>query len=562
MDFKSLLGKLDSMEAPPSTPKAPELPKAIQLNEDQALRVLAGTSTLKEAAELMEKAESKAQQKAAGAALAAKKSGDTSKLKGASKEMAKMSTKELEKVAGTKHKGLPEKKKKTDESVEVVEAEKKETTWTDKSGKKHPATQIKGDKYTGKEAEKDDKKSKKDESIDKEAFKSKFSKLVKEAKKGSKPDFLDVDGDGDKKEPMKKAVADKKKTAPKKGVNPFAKKKTVKESVFEAEEEGVEDLLAAVEEEINNPGGSVDNLRDVMNATIDADQSPEFEKARAVINKYLDLVDTAEMGSEEDGIEPMSGGDIASHIQEYDLTDRLQHAAAMLEKIVGVGEGLGRELGNTPRDNLIKRFSPTVMDNETLMKAVKKTVNNPEFTEDLVLKIVDAGDTLRHPVGKFIQKEFEELQYDMGRKYEDEPEQVAYQLITNLRNMTKDVTESAEKRAPAKKKEREVTLPSGAKTKATTVQGWQSQKADKEAKKDVKESVEQKLTFEQMAKLVIESGGQQQIDPLDKELFAWATRVAHNKLGEGTKAELYAGLVYERMGGRFEMYDVLSEDRK
>ena len=36
-------------------------------------------------------------------------------------------------------------------------------------------------------------------------------------KEGSKPDFLDMDKDGDKKEPMKKAVADKKK-------NPFVKK--------------------------------------------------------------------------------------------------------------------------------------------------------------------------------------------------------------------------------------------------------------------------------------------------------------------------------------------------
>ena len=41
---------------------------------------------------------------------------------------------------------------------------------------------------------------------------------VAEAKKGKKPDFLDVDKDGNKKEPFKKAVADKKK-------NPFAKKK-------------------------------------------------------------------------------------------------------------------------------------------------------------------------------------------------------------------------------------------------------------------------------------------------------------------------------------------------
>jgi hypothetical protein len=43
-------------------------------------------------------------------------------------------------------------------------------------------------------------------------------------KEGKKPDFLDIDKDGDKKEPMKKAVADKK-AGPKKGVNPFAKVK-------------------------------------------------------------------------------------------------------------------------------------------------------------------------------------------------------------------------------------------------------------------------------------------------------------------------------------------------
>jgi hypothetical protein len=65
-----------------------------------------------------------------------------------------------------------------------------------------------------------------------------------------------------------------------------------------------------------------------------------------------------------------------------------------------------------------------------------------------------------------------------------------------------------------------------------------------------------------MMKLVIESGGQQQIDPKDQELFAWATRVAKTKLGEGMKAEVYAGMVYERMGGVFEMYDVLSEAKK
>ena len=81
-------------------------------------------------------------------------------------------------------------------------------------------------------------------------------------------------------------------------------------------------------------------------------------------------------------------------------------------------------------------------------------------------------------------------------------------------------------------------------------------------KRPVKESVETKLSFKQMVQLVQESGGQQQIDPVDKALFTWAERVAKNKLGEGMKADLSAGLVYERNGGVFEMYDVLSESKK
>ena len=81
-------------------------------------------------------------------------------------------------------------------------------------------------------------------------------------------------------------------------------------------------------------------------------------------------------------------------------------------------------------------------------------------------------------------------------------------------------------------------------------------------KKTVKESIEPKLTFKDMIKLVQESGGQQQIDPVDAALFAWAQRIASTKFTESTKAELYAGVVYERMGGVFQMYDVLAESNK
>jgi hypothetical protein len=283
MDFKSLLSKLDSMDAPVATPSAPELPKAVQLNEDAELRVLAGTSSY--------------------IAEAKKKAKDDKKEETVKEEM-KVGDKKSSSTGGT---------------IEKT-----------KSGIKHTA----GKNYGGAE-EKDedddsshpkDKKAKKakKESIDPVAFKSKFMKMV-EAKKeekpktkkekkmdeAAKPDFLDVDKDGDKKEPMKKAAAEK-------------------------------------------------------------------------------------------------GGD---------KKDSKKGMSAKQEKFFG-------------------------------------------------------------------------------------------------------------------------------------------------KKKTVKESVEQKLSFKQMVQLVQESGGQQQIDATDKELFAWAQRVATAKFNESTKADLYAGLVYERMGGVFEMYDVLSEDQK
>jgi hypothetical protein len=81
-------------------------------------------------------------------------------------------------------------------------------------------------------------------------------------------------------------------------------------------------------------------------------------------------------------------------------------------------------------------------------------------------------------------------------------------------------------------------------------------------KKTVKESVENVLSFRDMIKLVQESGGQQAIDPIDTTLFAWAQRVAASKYTESAKAEVFAGMLYERNGGRFEMYDVLSESKK
>ena len=139
-----------------------------------------------------------------------------------------------------------------------------------------------------------------------------------------------------------------------------------------------------------------------------------------------------------------------------------------------------------------------------------------------------------------------------------------------------DVDKDGDKKEPMKKAAKEAGKGEKKETKGMTAAqkklppGLQKAIAKKKgktesvkaSKKVVAESVETKMSFKDMMKLVIESGGQQQIDPVDQTLWAWANRVAANKIQESQKAEIFAAMIYERNGGRFEMYDVLSEDQK
>jgi len=315
------------MDSPIETVAAPELPKSVQLNEDAQLRVLSGRTTY--VAEAKKKAEADEKEKADKKEEAVKEEMKV----GDSKKTAKGGTVTKTKT-GIVHKAGPGNYGGSDDKDTDPDAD---------------------DEPKAKKAKK--------ESIDPEVFKSKFLRMV-EAKKGSKPDFLDMDKDGDKKEPMKKAVADKKK-------NPFAKKEKTEESV-------VSEL-------------SKDTLKSYKAKNMDAGRS------------------------------------------------------AMIKG-----------------------------DEKTLAK----------------------------------------------------------------RTAGKDAVEKK-----LAKKDESKMMPKG-------------------KKRPVKESVEPTLTFKDMVRLVQESGGQQQIDAVDTALFQWANRVAVSKLGEGMKAELYAGLIYERNGGVFEMYDVLSEAQK
>jgi hypothetical protein len=98
----------------------------------------------------------------------------------------------------------------------------------------------------------------------------------------------------------------------------------------------------------------------------------------------------------------------------------------------------------------------------------------------------------------------------------DKKEPMKKAVADKKKNPFAKVKES-DTRAPAKKTEREVTLPSGAKAKSTTVQGWQSQKADKSANKERKDSY--KESTEVKKEVVAESADLTRLKALTKKLL-------------------------------------------
>ena len=197
----------------------------------------------------------------------------------------------------------------------------------------------------------------------------------------------------------------------------------------------VVDLLKKFDENMNERGGYGD---------------PDYDKILDALHNYdvesaIDEVWNAY--SDKDGGE----------IDMYDAIEDLEHEFKFLvhsdpsqrvrstqqsssfgnnEDYESVNNEGGREMTGTARDRFISTMTPR-MDNDALMQKVAKVVNSPEFTEDTILKIVDAGNTVTHPVARYIQKEFEELQYDLGREYEDYPERVAEKLLAMLIDRTK-----------------------------------------------------------------------------------------------------------------------------
>ncbi len=77
-----------------------------------------------------------------------------------------------------------------------------------------------------------------------------------------------------------------------------------------------------------------------------------------------------------------------------------------------------------------------------------------------------------------------------------------------------------------------------------------------------KGSTKESLSFTTALKVVKESRGQFQIDPMDKNLWAWAERVGKSKFTESVQAQAFAAATYERMGGEWGLHKVITETQK
>jgi len=77
--------------------------------------------------------------------------------------------------------------------------------------------------------------------------------------------------------------------------------------------------------------------------------------------------------------------------------------------------------------------------------------------------------------------------------------------------------------------------------------------------KGKKKTVKESLTFSNALKIVKESHGQFQIDPMDKALWSWAERVGKSRFNESVQAQAFAAATYERMGGEWGLHKVITE---
>ena len=136
------------------------------------------------------------------------------------------------------------------------------------------------------------------------------------------------------------------------------------------------------------------------------------------------------------------------------------------------------EKGDADQDDLSKDVKPKAAKSSGTKKVAGKAYGGSAQKDDS-----DVEESQGSVYGKGVyegKSKKAKKDYDKDGKIESEKDEV----IGSRRKAAGLDEAKEEKRAPAKKTERETTLPSGAKAKTTKVQGWQSQKAEKDAEKE------------------------------------------------------------------------------
>jgi hypothetical protein len=213
MDFKSLISKIDSIESTaPAAPKLTET-KKVQLDEETAIKFLAGTKSLNEAAEIMEKKLTKAEKAKKEEVVKSMKKDK----KGFEERYGERGEEVMHATATKIAKKKAESKETEDQSLaeggldmNLIKAAQKGQEGKP-IGKPDPesdknVTKKYGYRMDGEPAERDDDETKQDrrgrkrkntgEGIDLEGFRADFLALVEAKKKESKKKKPDADGDG------------------------------------------------------------------------------------------------------------------------------------------------------------------------------------------------------------------------------------------------------------------------------------------------------------------------------------------------------------------------------
>ena len=235
-----------------------------------------------------------------------------------------------------------------------------EVYWSMQEGKVNPGLQAYLDK----------KKGKKDNGDEKEEENGKESK-------GSKPDFLDLDKDGDKKEPMKKAAKEK---------------KMKEEAVIEHHQKDADGKVIEHEDEATGTPSSVEEEKTVLEQL--SENGEELDMFDAVVAYLIDegFAETLEEAQKiMSGLKP----ELVEEVYQSQLEKIQKSTPSENDEVQQMDEFVGAALGALNTANKVANVVNTASAIADKMKKKKKDDNVDEMVRVLVPK--DGANVRRAP---------------------------------------------------------------------------------------------------------------------------------------------------------------------